>query len=105
MGKVIDLNEFSVRKEQERLNAEEEEYTAIERMVKEVMEANPPKPAEPIFLWDEQEAQDYLKASNLDIAIMKLMDAVVLLDSCGKELESKAINSIAGKLLGIEDYE
>ena len=26
MGKVIDLNEFSVRKEQERLNAEEEEY-------------------------------------------------------------------------------
>lgn len=105
MGKVIDLNEFSVRKEQERLSAEEEEYAVIEKMVKEVMEANPLEPAKPIFLWDEQEAQDYLKANNLDIAIMKLMDAVVLLDSCGKDEESKVINKIAGKLLGIEDYE
>ena len=105
MDKVISLNEFLVRKEQEKIKAQEEEYAVIEQMVKEVVEANPPKPAEPIFLWDEQEAQDYLKASNLDIAIMKLMDAVVLLDSCGKESESKSINTIAGKLLGIEDYE
>lgn len=105
MDKIISLNEYTVRKEQERIKAEEEEYASIEKMVKEVMEANPPKPAKPIFLWDEQEAQEYLKANNIDIAIMKLMDAVVLLDSCGKDEESKVINRIAGKLLGIEDYE
>ena len=104
MGKVVSLNEFVARKEQEKEREFEEEFARMEKVVKEAIDAYPPKSPEPIWLWSEQEAEAYLKASNLDIAIMKLMDAVVLLDSCGKKEESDIINKIAGKLLGVEDF-
>ena len=104
MGKVVNLNEFVVRKEQEKEREFEEEFARMEKIVKEAIDANPPQPPAPVWLWSEQEAEAYLKASNLDIAIMKLMDAVVLLDSCGKKEESEIINKIAGKLLGVENF-
>tara|TARA_B100000700_G_C14769715_1_gene726156 strand:+ start:557 stop:871 length:315 start_codon:yes stop_codon:yes gene_type:complete len=104
MAKIISLNEFVARKEQEKEREFEEEFARMEKRIKEVIDANPPKPPEPVWLWSEQEAESYLKASNLDIAVMKLMDAVVLLDSCGKKEESDIINKIAGKLLGVEDF-
>ena len=72
-------------------------------MVANIIEKQPASPSDIPILWDEKEAQEYLTASNLDVAIMKLMDAVVLLDSCGKEAESELVNKIAGKLLGIEE--
>ena len=104
MGKVIDLKQFTVRKEQEKEREYEEEFARMEKLVKEVIDANPPTPSEPVWLWSEQEAQNYLKANNLDLAVMKLMDAVVLLDSCGKKEEAEIINKVAGNLLGVEDF-
>ena len=96
MSNLINLKEYVARKEQEELDS-------LEKIVADAIKKYPPKPIEMPILWDEKEAKEYLAASNLDIAIMKLMDAVVLLDSCGKEKESNLINSIAGKLLGIEE--
>lgn len=103
MGKIISLNEFATRKEQEKKQREEEEYEKLSKMVANIIEKQPASPSDIPILWDEKEAQEYLTASNLDVAIMKLMDAVVLLDSCGKEAESELVNKIAGKLLGIEE--
>ena len=103
MGKLISLNAFVIRKEQEKIKTEKEEYNKLEKMVADIVKKHPPGPPNIPILWDEKEAQEYLTASNLDIAIMKLMDAVVLLDSCGKEEESELVNKIAGKLLGIEE--
>jgi hypothetical protein len=103
MGKLISLNEFAIRKEQKRIKTEEEEYNKLAKMVEAIIEQHSPQDPDMPILWDDQEAQEYLTASNLDIAIMKLMDVVVLLDSCNKIEESKLVNKIAGKLLGIEE--
>jgi hypothetical protein len=103
MGKLISLNEFTVRKEQKRIKTEEEEYNKLAKMVEAIIEQHSPQDPDMPILWDDQESQEYLTASSLDIAIMKLMDVVVLLDSCNKIEESKLVNKIAGKLLGIEE--
>lgn len=98
MSNVINLREYTAQKELEELNN-------LEKIVADAIKKYPPKPIDMPILWDENEAKEFLTASNLDIAIMKLMDAVVLLDSCGKEKESNIINTVAAKLLGIdEDY-
>ena len=96
MSNVINLREYTARKEQEELNS-------LEKIVADAIKKYPPKPIEMPILWDENEAKEFLTASNLDIAIMKLMDAVVLLDSCGKEKESNIVNRIAAELLGINE--
>lgn len=97
MDNVISLNSFVAQKEQSAKEANQAEYDALYQFVSEALENNPPEHA-PFFAYSEADAQ----ASTIDIAIMKLMDAITLLDNLGKKKEAHIINRVVADLLGIE---
>ena len=98
MGNVISLNSFVAQKEQKKQEAEQAEYDALYQFIGEVLENNPPEHA-PFFAYSEAD----LHASSIDIAVMKLMDAITLLDSLGKKKEAHIINRVVADLLGVEE--
>ena len=64
----------------------------------EVLQNNPPEQA-PFFAYSESD----LQASTIDIAVMKLMDAITLLDGLCKKKEAHMVNRVVADLLGIEE--
>ena len=97
MDNVISLNRFVAQKEQAEKEAENAEYDVIYQLVSEALDENPPEMS-PFFAYSEVDAQ----ASTIDIAVMKLMDAITLLDNLGKKKEAHIINRVVADLLGIE---
>ena len=98
MDNVISLNGFVAKKEQAEKEAEQAEYDALYDFVSEIIEKNPPKMS-PFFAYSETD----LEASTTDIAIIKLMDAITLLDNLGKKKEAHIINRVVADLLGVEE--
>ena len=98
MDNVINLNSFVAKKAQAKKDAEKAEYDALYDFVSGIIENNPPDQA-PFFAYSEAD----LEASTTDIAIMKLMDAITLLDSLGKKKEAHIVNRVVADLLGIEE--
>ena len=98
MDNVISLNSFVAKKEQKEKEAEQAEYDDLYRFISEALEANPPEHA-PFFAYSDAD----LQASTIDIAIMKLMDAITLLDNLGKKKEAHIINRVVADLLGVEE--
>ena len=94
---VISLNRFVAQKEQAEKEADRAEYDALYQFVSEALENNPPELA-PFFAYSEADSQ----ASTIDIAVMKLMDALTLLDNLGKKKEAHIINRVVADLLDIE---
>ena len=97
MDNVISLNNFIAKKEQAAQEAEQAEYDALYRFVSEIVENNPPDQA-PFFAYSEAD----VSASTTEIAIMKLMDAITLLDNVGKKKEAHIVNRVVAELLEIE---
>ena len=97
MDNVISLNSFVAQKEQSKNEEDQAEYDALYQFVSEALENSPPESA-PFFAYSEADAQ----ASTIDIAVMKLMDALTLLDNLGKKKEAHIINRVIADLLGIE---
>ena len=100
MDNVINLSGFVAQKEQEKRDAEQAEYDALYNFVSEIVENNPADMS-PFFAMSEAEAE----ATTIDIAVMKLMDAITLLDNLGKKKEAHIINRVVADLLGIEIEE
>ena len=100
MDNVVSLNRFVAKKEQAEREAEQAEYDALYEFVGEILKNNPPEHA-PFFAYSELDAQ----ASTIDMAVMKLMDAITLLDNLGKKKEAHIINRVVADLLGIEVEE
>lgn len=98
MDNVISLNSFVAKKEQKEKEAEQAEYDDLYRFISEALEVNPPEHA-PFFAYSDAD----LQASTIDIAIMKLMDAITLLDNLGKKKEAHIINRVVADLLGVEE--
>ena len=98
MDNVISLNGFVAKKEQAAKEAEQAEYDALYDFISQVLENNPPSQA-PFFAYTEAD----MEASTIDIAVMKLMDAITLLDNLGKKKESHIINRVVADLLGVEE--
>ena len=98
MDNVINLNRFVAKKEQAAKEAEQAEYDALYEFIGEVLENNPPEQS-PFFAYSESD----LEASTTDIAVMKLMDAITLLDNLGKKKEAHIINRVVADLLGVEE--
>ena len=100
MDNVISLNGFVAQKEQEKRDEEKAEYDALYNFVSEIVENNSPEMS-PFFAMSEADAE----ATTTDIAVMKLMDAITLLDNLGKKKEAHIINCVVADLLGIEIEE
>ena len=100
MDNVINLNNFVAKKVQEQKEAEQAEYDALYEFIGEVLKNNPPEHL-PFFAYSEAD----LKASTIDIAVMKLMDAITLLDNLGKKKEAHIINRVVADLLGVEEEQ
>lgn len=98
MDNVINLSCFIAKKEQSKKEAEQAEYDALYNFISEVLEKNPPGTS-PFFAYSESD----MEASTTDIAIMKLMDAITLLDNLGKDKEAHIINRVVADLLGVEE--
>ena len=98
MDNVISLNGFVAQKEQAEKEAEQAEYDALYNFISEVLKINPPEHA-PFFAYSEAD----MEASTIDIAVMKLMDAITLLDNLGKKKEAHIINRVVADLLGVEE--
>jgi hypothetical protein len=98
MDNVISLSNFVAKKEQEKLKAEQKEYDALYDFISQILEKNPPGTS-PFFAYSEKD----IEASTTDIAIMKLMDAITLLDNLGKNKQAHIINRVVADLLGIEE--
>ena len=98
MDNVISLNGFVAQKEQEKKDEEQAEYDVLYKFVSEALENNPPEQA-PFFAYSEAD----MEASTIDIAVMKLMDAITLLDNLGKKKEAHIVNRVVADLLGIEE--
>jgi predicted TPR repeat methyltransferase len=98
MDNVINLNSFVAKKEQAAKEAEHAEYDALYEFIGQILENNPPEQA-PFFAYSESD----LQASTIDIAVMKLMDAITLLDNLGKKKEAHIINRVVADLLGVEE--
>ena len=97
MDNVVNLNQFVAKKEQLKKEAERSEYDSLYDFVTSIIENNPPDQA-PFFAYSESD----LAASTIDIAVMKLMDAITLLDNLGKKREAHIVNCVVADLLGIE---
>jgi hypothetical protein len=100
MDNVISLNGFVAQKEQEKRDEELAEYDALYEFVSNIVENNPPEMS-PFFAMSESDAE----ATTTDIAVMKLMDAITLLDNLGKKKQAHIINRVVADLLGIEVEE
>lgn len=100
MDNVISLNGYVAQKEQEKRDEEKAEYDALYNFVSEIIENNPPEMS-PYFAMSEADSE----ATTTEIAIMKLMDAITLLDNLGKKKESHIVNRVVADLLGIEAEE
>ena len=98
MDNVVSLNRFVAKKEQAAKEAEQAEYDALYDFVSNIIENNPPEHS-PFFAYSELDSQ----SSTIDIAIMKLMDVITLLDSLGKKKEAHIIDRVVADLLGIEE--
>tara|TARA_B100000282_G_C31641037_1_gene448516 strand:- start:70 stop:369 length:300 start_codon:yes stop_codon:yes gene_type:complete len=98
MDNVVSLNSFVAKKEQAAKEAEQAEYDALYEFIGQILENNPPEHA-PFFAYSEAD----LQASTVDIAVMKLMDAITLLDNLGKKKEAHIINRVVADLLGVEE--
>ena len=98
MDNVISLNRFVAKKEQSKKEAEQAEYDALYNFISKILEENPPG-SSPFFAYSEKEMQ----ASTMDIAVMKLMDAITLLDNLGKKKEAHIINRVVADILGVEE--
>ena len=98
MDNVISLNGFVAKKEQAQKEAEQAEYDALYEFIGQILENNPPEQS-PFFAYSESD----LEASTTDIAVMKLMDAITLLDNLGKKKEAHIINRVVADLLGVEE--
>ena len=98
MDNVISLNGFVAQKEQAAKEAEQAEYDDLYQYIGEVLESNPPTHS-PFFAYSEED----LQASTIDTAVMKLMDAITLLDNLGKKKEAHIINRVVADLLGVEE--
>ncbi len=98
MDNVINLGNFVAKKEQEKKEAEQAEYDALYDFISQVLEKNPPGTS-PFFAYTEKD----MEASTTDIAVMKLMDAITLLDNLGKKREAHIVNRVVADLLGIEE--
>jgi len=97
MDNVVSLNGFVAKKEQAIKEAEQAEFDALYEFVSEIVENNPPETS-PFFAMTEADAE----ATTTDIAVMKLMDAITLLDNLGKKKEAHIVNRVVADLLGIE---
>ena len=97
MDNVISLNGFVAQKEQEKRDEEKAEYDSLYEFVSSIIENNPPDMS-PFFAMSEADVE----ASTEDIAVMKLMDAITLLDSLGKKKEAHIVNRVVADILGIE---
>ena len=100
MDNVISLNGFIAKKEQAQKESEQAEYDSLYEFIGQILENNPPQHA-PFFAYSESD----LQASTIDIAVMKLMDAITLLDNLGKKKEAHIINRVVADHLGIEAEE
>ena len=100
MDNVINLNNFIAKKEQEKRLAEQAEYEALYNFIGQILEKNPPN-ASPFFAYSEKD----MEASTIDIAVMKLMDAITLLDNLGKNKEAHIVNLVVADLLGIDEEQ
>ena len=100
MDNVISLNSFVAKKEQAAKETEQAEYDALYDFISQVLEKNPPE-LSPFFAYSEKD----LEASTIDIAVMKLMDAITLLDNLGKKKEAHIVNRVVADLLGIEEEQ
>ena len=100
MDNVINLSGFVAQKEQEKRDEEQAEYDALYEFVSSIVENNPPEMS-PFFAMSESDAE----ATTTDIAVMKLMDAITLLDNLGKKKQAHIINRVVADLLGIEVEE
>lgn len=98
MDNVISLNGFVAKKEQAAKEAEQAEYDALYDFIGQILENNPPEQA-PFFAYSESD----LQASTIDIAVMKLMDAITLLDNLGKKKEAHIVNRVVADLLGVDE--
>ncbi len=98
MGNVISLCNFIAKKEQQKKEAEQAEYDELYDFIGQVLEKNPPEQA-PFFAYSEKD----MEASTNDIAVMKLMDAITLLDNLGKKREAHIVNRVVADLLGIDE--
>jgi hypothetical protein len=94
---VISLNGFVAKKEQQKNDKEKEEWDQLYRFIGEVINNNP-SPPEPFFAYSSEDVE----ASNMDTVVLKLMDAITLLDNLGKKKEAHIINRVVADLLGIE---
>ena len=94
---VISLNGFVAKKEQQKNEKEKEEWDQLYQFIGKVI-SNNPSPPEPFFAYSSEDVE----ASNIDTAVLKLMDAIALLDSLGKKKEAHIINRVVADLLGIE---
>ena len=100
MDNVISLNGFVAQKEQEKRDEEQAEYDVLYEFVSSIVENNPHEMS-PFFAMSESDAE----ATTTEIAVMKLMDAITLLDNLGKKKEAHIINRVVADLLGIEVEE
>ena len=98
MDNIISLNGFVAKKEQQKRDEEQAEFDALYEFVSEIVENNPPEHS-PFFAYSEADVE----ASTIDIAVMKLMDAITLLDNLGKKKEAHIINRVVAELLGVEE--
>lgn len=97
MDNVISLNGFVAKKEQEKREEERADYENIADMVSQIMEDNPVS-LNPFFAYSTADNEP----NDLETAIMKLMDALTLLDNLGKKKEAMIIDRVVADLLGIE---
>ena len=98
MDNVISLSGFVAKKEQSAKEVEQAEFDALYDFVSEIVENNPPEMS-PFFAMSEADAE----ATTTDIAVMKLMDAITLLDNLGKKKEAHIVNRVVAELLGVEE--
>ena len=98
MDNIVSLSSFVAKKEQQRKDEEKAEYDRLYQYVSEALSSNLEDNI-PFFAYSSED----LNSSTIDIAVMKLMDAITLLDNLGKKKEAHIINRVVADLLGIEE--